>query len=268
MKPHHPRAGAFNSAYRRIYSRRERLYSRDNPNIVAERLDVAEDAPPLPSRAARDRALTHLSVAYAAAGYAQAALCVVVSLALAAGVAAFARGVYADVARKTRLRADALAIDAAECYLARTNNGCVVGDDGASHVTPALDALCKKWLACERRAKFIQADAMSASVWAETFAETVNSFSDRISSTAVVLALAGAVVVVFMMSSAAFGFMHKRLVEERVAEGRMLTHGVMERDAPFGGVLAAEAQHPQHRGNRAITYGDQRDSLQGRSPAR
>lgn len=241
------------------------MYSRDAPGVVAERLDVAEEAPPPPARAARDRALTHLAVAYAAAGYAQAALCVVVSLALAAGVAAFARGVYADVARKTRLRADALAMEAAECYMARTNNGCLVRDDAASHVTPALDALCKKWLACERRAKFVDADAMSASVWAETFAETVNSFADRISSTAVVLALAAALVMAFMMSSAAFGFMHKKLVDERVIEGRMLTHGVMERDAPFGGVLAADAHH---HNNRAITYGERGDSQQTLSPAR
>ncbi|CDF35309.1 unnamed protein product [Chondrus crispus] len=179
-------------------------------------------------------------------------LCVVVSLVLAAGVAAFARALYADVARKTSLRADHLAIQAAECLLARTANACLLRDGVATHPTPALDALCKKWLACERRGHVVHRDALSATVWAETFAETVNSFADSISSTAVVIALAATIVLAFLMSSAAFGFMHNKVVAHGPPE-RSVTHEALLKDSsPFGGALGVEAK----RGDaKAITNG-------------
>lgn len=235
-----PLPGHYSTARRRIYARRDRIYSRTNPDVIAERLDLEEDAPLLN----RHRALSHLSVAYAAAGYAHSTLCVVVSLALAAGVTAFARSLYADVTRKTSLRADDLSLKAAECLTSRTNNGCAINDGIATHVVPALDTLCKKWYACEQRANLVNEDALSASVWAETFAETVNSFTDKISSTAVVIALSAGIVVAFLMSSAAFGLMHKRVVETRVPDDsiarQMLT---ASHDGPFAGAIAAGATH-------------------------
>lgn len=222
------RSPTFSTAYRRIHSRRERIYSRTNPDLLAERLDISEETPFYSSL--REKALLHISLAYACAGYAHAALCVVVSLSLAALIIAFARGLYSDVARKTRVRADELAIQAAECYLSRLKNDCIIAEDGtAHHPTPALDNLCKKWFACERRGKHADRDAYSASVWAETVAETINSFAHRISSTAVVFAVLVVVVVLFVVSSAAFGYMHRRVTDETVH--RSAARDMLERDA-------------------------------------
>lgn len=236
---------SYTGARRRFYGRRDRLYSRDHPGVVAESLHVEEDSP----LSARQRAFSHLTIAYAAAGYAQAALCIVISLVLAAGVAAFARGMYADVVRKTSLRADHLSIQAAECLSSRTANSCRIQDGVASHAIPALDALCKKWLACEKRAATVYKDAVSATVWAETFAEIVNSFADRISSSAVVIALAAAIVLAFLMSSAAFGFMHKKVVTDVPPDSSAAQDLLMKDVTPFGGALGIEAKH----GVKAIT---------------
>lgn len=204
----------FNTLYRRIHSRRERVYNQQNPDIMAERLHMTEEHP-LPQ--ARENALAHISVAYALAGYAQAALCIVMSCALAWGVIHFAWGVWGDVTRKTRLREESIIAKALECAANHVKNGCTVGEDGlVTHATPALATLCREWDVCEKRGRFASADAVSASVWSETFAEVVNSFADKISSTSVVIALSVAIVVAFLMSSAAFGFMHRRLVDERL----------------------------------------------------
>lgn len=219
----------FSVAYRRVHSRRERIYSRSNPDLLAERLDISEDTPF--HSTLREKALLHISYAYACAGYAHAALCIIVSLALAALVFSFAKSLYADVIRKTRIRADDIAIRAAECYLSRLKNDCIMSDDGATthHPTPALDTLCKKWLACERRGKHANADAYSASVWAETAAETINSFAERIHSTAVVISVLVVVIVLFIMSSAAFGFMHVRVADTSRLD-RSVASDMLQRD--------------------------------------
>lgn len=149
--------------------------------------------------------------------------------------------------RKTRVRADELAIQAAECYLSRVKNDCIVADDGsAHHPTPALDTLCKKWVACERRGKYADRDAYSASVWAETMAETINSFAQRISSTAVVIAMLLMVIVLFVVSSAAFGYMHRRVADSTMEKSAAAD--ILERDALMCANARKALTHPGMEG--------------------
>lgn len=220
MKLHHARGPGFSTAVRRVYSRRERHYA----SGVRERLDVAEEAPTPQLHPARERALGHLSAAYAVAGYAQAGLCVLASGVLGGVIVAFTRGVVADVARKTRARLEGLAEAAVQCAAERVKNGCV---ENGVHPTPVMDGLCRKWAACVRRGDFAKSDAISASVWAETFAETVNAFTDRISSTSVLIGMTVFMVLMFFMSSAAFGFMHRRLVDDRLVAATSLPAGTL-----------------------------------------
>lgn len=211
---------------------------------------MTEETPVTPLHPARDRALAHLSMAYAAAGYAQAALCVVVSLVLAGMVFSFARGVSSDITRKTRERASHFSIRAAECRANRLTNRCADADGSPMHATPALAELCAEWLECEMKGRFAEQDAVSASVWAETFAETINSFAEKISSTTVVVGLAFAVVVAFLMSSAAFGFMHRRLVDDRLVEREKHDPpAIMEQDQQFPTFHGASPLRP-----RTLTY--------------
>lgn len=174
------------------------------------------------------------------------------SLALAALVVAFAKGLYSDVARKTRIRADELAIQAAECYLSRVRNDCIFAKDGSAyHPTPALDTLCKKWVACERRGKHADRDAYSASVWGETMAETINSFAQRISSTAVVFAVLVVVVVLFFVSSAAFGYMHRRVADS--TGEKSAAADIMERDAIMRANARKTLTYPGMEGRASYT---------------
>ncbi len=213
--PSHVRASPrnFNRAMRRIYTRRERTYDRANPSVLREQLDVAEECPPPELHPARESALAHLSRAYAVAGYAQAALCVVVSAVLVAFIISFARGLLSDVSRKTRVRASVSVREAALCRRNFAENRCANINVG---LTPALKDMCAEWKDCIARGETATQDAVSATVWAEAAAETINAFAERISSTSIVIGLAAAVVLLFFMSSAAFGFMHRRLVDDRL----------------------------------------------------
>ncbi len=181
---------------------------------MKERLDVAEECSAPSPHPAREAALTHLSRAYAVAGYAQAVLCVVVSAVIVAFLTSFARGLLSDVSRKTRERASGAIRSAALCRLNHAENGCSLSP---STLTPALKALCEDWRGCMDREASAQADAVSATVWAEAVAETFNAFAERISSTSVAIGLTVVMILMFFMSSAAFGFMHKRLVDERLS---------------------------------------------------
>lgn len=214
--PSHVRASPrnFNRAMRRIYTRRERTVDSERPSLMRERLELAEELPAPELHPAREAALLHLSRAYAVAGYAQALLCVIVSSVLAAFILSFARGLLSDVSRKTRARAGASVAQAAVCRRNFAENAC--GVRGASGQSAAVRELCAGWGACIERARSAGEDAVSATVWAEAAAETVNAFANRISSTSIAIGLTAAVVVMFFMSSAAFGFMHRRLVDERL----------------------------------------------------
>lgn len=208
----------FNKAVRRVYTRRERMYDRTAPNkMLGERLEVSEEMPPPELHPARESALTHLSRAYAVAGYAQAALCVVVSAVLVAFIVSFARGMLADVNRKTRHRASGAVRAADLCRRNFNENRCAAAEAAELVHTPALAALCVDWKDCFARADFAERDALSATVWAEAVAETFNAFAERISSTSVVIGLTVAILLLFFMSSAAFGFMHRRLVDDRLS---------------------------------------------------
>lgn len=203
----------FNAAMRRVYTRRERLFDRATPDVMRERLDVAEECSAPSPHPAREAALTHLSRAYAVAGYAQAVLCVVVSAVIVTFLSSFARGLLSDVSRKTRERASGAIRSAALCRLNYAENGCA---SATNTLTPALKSLCEDWKSCMARESSAKADAVSATVWAEAVAETFNAFAERISSTSVAIGLTVVVILMFFMSSAAFGFMHKRLVDERL----------------------------------------------------
>lgn len=246
--PFSPRVRSpFSSAYRRVRSRRERIYSRSNPDLLAERLDISEETP---HSYLRDRASAHVSVAYACAGYAHAALCIVVCIALGLLVGGLGRGVWGDVKRKIRVREDEMTMEALECSRKRTENGCQVDQDGSvKHVTPALEGLCKRWVMCEKRGGFVREDAWSATVWAETLAEMLNAFAERITSTGVVLAVVGGVVVLFGVSSVIVGRMQRKM-----------GHG----GGVIGDVMAREAmaRHMTKRGigrrtdRKALTWAD------------
>lgn len=218
MRIHQARSSprSFNAAVRRVYTRRERLYDRASPGVMRERLDMAEECPQPELHPARESALSHLSRAYAVAGYAQAALCVVVAAVLVAFITSFARGLLADVARKTRQRAGDSVRAAAICARNFKENSCATVN--ADDLTPALKNLCLEWQECIARGDSAEKDAISATVWAEAAAETVNAFAERISSTSIVIGLMVAVVLAFFMSSAAFGFMHRRLVDDRLVQ--------------------------------------------------
>lgn len=213
--PSHVRASPrnFNRAMRRVYTRRERTIDRERPSLMRERLELAEECPAPELHPARESALAHLSRAYAVAGYAQALLCVVVSAVLVAFILSFARGLLSDVSRKTRARASVSVQQAAVCRRNFAENGC-----GLSSVerSSALKDLCAQWNACIEREGTARQDAVSATVWAEAAAETVNAFANRISSTSIAIGLILAIVLLFFMSSAAFGFMHRRLVDDRL----------------------------------------------------
>ena len=203
---------SFNSAYRRI-THRERLVSQRDRNLLAERTHTTEEAA-LPEH--RERALRHVSRAYALAAYAHAGLLTLLAVLFALAAFFFSRAIAGDILRKTRVRVDDIVTNAMQCARNLQSNGCVVDGDLVTHTTPALEALCTKWLACERRARYAWSDAASASIWAETLAETINSFMDRISSTSVLVAVFGGTCAVFLCSSAAFGFLHRRAVDDRV----------------------------------------------------
>lgn len=226
-------AHAYTTAHRRLYTRRERIYNRNQPHLVAERLHLTEEH----AAPTQNPALSHLSRACAAAGYAQSTLIVTVSLCLALFFLHFASALLADVRRKTRLRADDLSTEARECAAEWRRNAC---EDTAGHHTPALVTLCEKWAACERRGAFAGTDALSASLWAETLAEVVNAFADRISSTSVVLTILAAVGLVFCMSTAAFGYLHRRLFDRRLTMERRddapsLSAALIKDDSAFHG---------------------------------
>lgn len=204
----------FNKAVRRVYTRRERMFDRATPNkLMGERLEVSEEMPPAELHPAREAALTHLSRAYAMAGYAQAALCVVVSAVLVAFIISFSRGMLADVSRKIRHRAGDAVRSSVECRRKFDENGCA----SAHRLTPSLAGLCSEWNECIAMGGFAERDAVSATVWAEAVAETFNAFAERISSTSVVIGITCSVILLFFMSSAAFGFMHRRLVDDRLS---------------------------------------------------
>lgn len=210
-----PRAspGLYNSARRRVYTRRDRIVDPTAPNMVRERLDMAEDCVAPELHPARQSALIHLSRAYAVAGYAQATLCFVSCFCLCVFIVSFSRGLYSDVTRKTRLRATDGRRTAIACRTNYSENRCY----GATEQTPALKSLCQEWKACMLREEHADVEAPSATVWAEAVAETFNAFTDRISSTTMAIGLIVVVVLLFFMSSAAFGFMHKRLVDDRLS---------------------------------------------------
>ena len=205
---------SFNAAVRRVYSRRERMYDQRSPGIMHERLDIAEECPAPVLHPAREKALTHLSRAYAVAGYAQAALCVVFSAVLVAFVLSFARGFLSDISRKTRARAGDSVRAASICAQHYQENMCATLD--RSKLTPAMSNMCLEWQECVDRGTLASQDAVSATVWAEAAAEAVNAFAEKISSTTILVGLISCVVLTFFMSSAAFGFMHRRLIDDRL----------------------------------------------------
>ena len=224
--------GGVNAAYRRIYSRRERIYNRNHPDVVAERLDMAEESPMSPSYRARERAETHISYAYVVAGYAHSSLIAICCIALAICVVLFAQGVLADVSRKIRVREDNIVLKAASCRNDRLKNGCELLEDGSiSHATPALLKLCEEWLACEKRGDFAGVDANSGSVWSETIADIVNAFTSRISSMTTMIGVLVLLLGTFAVTTASFGFFHNKYVATNQRQrDHAHTPAVLDRD--------------------------------------
>lgn len=208
---HHRSQPSFTSAYHRILSRHDRRIDRSNPNLIRERIDIAEERRDHP---ARERALNHVSRAYAAVGYTHAFLAVIVSLLFAALLLAVARAVASDVSRKTRDRAADFLASAAECSASIRQNNCIVDGDHVSHRSYEMAALCKKWVSCARRGKYADSDARSAKVWAETLADIVNTFTERLSTTTILVTALLLFVVACLFSSTAFNFLHRRVVDE------------------------------------------------------
>lgn len=214
VKRHHFRSlPSFTSAYHRIVSRQEREFDQSNPSIVRERIDVSEERRANP---VREQALTHVSRAYAAIGYTHATLTILVSAVFAALLLAVSFAVASDVARKTRDRASDLVASAAECTARIRENNCIVEGDHISHSSYEMAALCKKWVFCARRGQFADSEARSAKIWAETLADIVNTFAERLSTTTVVVVAAVAIVIIMLCSSSAFRFLHHRVVNDEV----------------------------------------------------
>lgn len=214
VKRHHFRSlPSFTSAYHRIISRQEREIDYANPNIVRERIDVSEERHPNP---VRERALTHVSRAYAAIGYTHATLTILVSAICATLLLAVSFAVASDVARKTRDRASDLVASAAECTARIRENNCIVDGDHISHSSYEMAALCKKWVFCARRGRFADSEARSAKIWAETLADIVNTFAERLSTMTVVVVVGVAIVIFMLCSSSAFRLLHNRVVSDDV----------------------------------------------------
>lgn len=219
----HP--GAFTMATRRVYSRRERAYERpynSSPQIVIERLDTVCDEPASlndnspAEHPARTRALNHLASAYAITAYSHAALSVALVAIGIVGLLAFALALTGDVSRKTRERAAKFSSSAAECARNLKQNNCfpeTPGNNAMVASTPALEQLCREWMICAAQADFAWRDALSGTVWAETLAETINAFSNKMSSVTMVVAFALAMVFAFSLSTAAFSYMHRKLTD-------------------------------------------------------
>lgn len=199
---------SFKHATRRLLQR-ERFIHRDRPDLAVERVQVAEISPGNPTR---DAALLHGARAYAAVGYMYAALALVVTSVAAFFLIAVSRAIAADVARKTRSRAADLAATAAACDAKARANSCSVHGDFVTHASNEVAELCRGWVACARDGAFALQDARSAKVWAETLADIGNAFAERVSSATMVISLAFMVVLIFLVSSAAFGFLHRRVV--------------------------------------------------------
>lgn len=204
----------FNHAYHRIVSRQERQYDRTNPNLFRECVDVSEEHRDHPIR---EQALAHVTRAYVAVGYTHATLTVLVSAVCAALLLAISYAVASDVARKTRARATELVASAAECSVRIRENYCLIDGDHVSHGSSyEMAELCKKWVTCARRGEFADSDAHSAKVWAETLADIVNTFAERLSSTTIAVTAAMLIVLSIVFSSSAFNFLHRRVADDSI----------------------------------------------------
>lgn len=253
---HHRPQSSFTSAYHRILSRHDRHVDRHNNNLIRERIDIAEERRDHPSR---ESALNHVARAYAAVGYTHAILAVVVSSILAALLLSVARAVASDVSRKTRDRAADFLASAAECTASIRANHCVVEGDHVSHASHEMAALCKKWVSCARRGQFADSDARSAKVWAETLADIANTFSERLSTTTLIVTAAMLFLVAFLFSSTAFNFLHRRVVDDNTFITPQTHH-----PSP---ALIDNTHFPNRHASprRTITYGDNESQ---RTPSR
>jgi hypothetical protein len=227
----HPRA--FTPATRRVYARRERAYDRAVPGVVLERIDTMSEEPAGTANPderygraqqqdpARARALAHLATAYAITAYTHAALNIALTAVAAWAAVAFARALAGDISRKTRARAGRLALDAAECARDMVRNDCA----GMAHRphSPAIELLCHQWETCVQRGDYARTDALSGTVWAETLAETVNAFSSQISSGTAIVVCILALTFLLAFSTAAFGYIHHKLVDKRLTSSDMAT---------------------------------------------
>lgn len=238
---HHFRSQpSFTSAYHRVISRQEREYDRTNPDLVRERIDVAEE---LRDHPVRQQALSHVTRAYVAIGYTHATLTIIVSAICAALLLAVSYAVASDVARKTRDRAADLLSSAAECAARARQNNCVVEGDHVSHPSYEMAALCKKWVSCARRGQFADSDARSAKVWAETLADIVNTFAERLSVTTVIVTATLLIVAAIFFSSSAFNFLHQRVVDDGLLSHQ--THAPSS--SPYIAHSPMRIQHPSSR---------------------
>lgn len=174
--------------------------------MVRERLDVSEETPVNDVEHVRERAYTHLTRAHAIIAYANAALCAVLSAVLFAFIVLFARGMLADVWRKARLREHTILTEAAQCHTHIQDNGC---EAATLHLLkPALREMCAEWMRCTARAQYAKLDANSATIWAESLAETINAFTEGISTVSILVAFAAVLALIFVTAHSAYGLSH------------------------------------------------------------
>lgn len=214
---HHTiRHSHFSTAYHRVISRQERQYNRQNPDLVQERLDIAEESRHHPSQ---DRLYNHLSRAAIAIGYTHATIVVISSAIFVVFLLALSFAVASDIFRKTRDRAVTFSSAAAECASNLRSHQCVVTQDGTYHESShEMTRLCKEWYACAQRGRFAKADAWSAKIWAETFADIVNAFTERLSTSTMVILAVVVFLLSFLCTSTAFSIFHRRASVEQVAD--------------------------------------------------
>lgn len=204
-RPLHFHRPHFNTAYHRVVSRQDRMQSHDG---LQESLVVTEEARPHPSE---DKLYTHLSRAQIAIGYTHCFVVVIASVIFAALLIALAFAVASDISRKTRDRATEFANVAAECASNFRSHQCIVSENGVLHPSShEMTRLCKEWHICAERAEFSDADAHSAKVWAETLADIINTFAEHSSSSSLILCAAIVFLFVFLCTSTAFNFFHRR----------------------------------------------------------
>ncbi|CAN8063216.1 unnamed protein product [Agarophyton chilense] len=154
----------FTAAYRRVHTRRDRVYTQ---NGLFERVCHTDERPAL---APFTLWLSNLLVAVAV-------------LAAAALLLHLAHALYCDIMRKTTSRAHQLEREASQCHLHFRTNQC----ESAS--SPALSRLCLEWRQCVSRGRSAFRHAFSLTVFAEIAADMFNTFGATVTSKGVIVAL-------------------------------------------------------------------------------